>query len=69
MAPNSYYPAGPVDMARPGNYQMSADMRASPPENDMMLDSKNKYECSFCGKGFLRPSALKVHDFLAFQVQ
>jgi len=56
-------------MARPGNYQMSADTRASPPENDMMLDSKNKYECSFCGKGFLRPSALKVHDFLAFQVQ
>ncbi|KAF9071657.1 hypothetical protein BDP27DRAFT_1175151, partial [Rhodocollybia butyracea] len=20
-----------------------------------------KYECSYCGKGFLRPSALKIH--------
>ncbi|THV05124.1 hypothetical protein K435DRAFT_137676 [Dendrothele bispora CBS 962.96] len=23
--------------------------------------SKPKYECSYCGKGFLRPSALKIH--------
>ncbi|KAJ3763570.1 hypothetical protein EV360DRAFT_2312, partial [Lentinula raphanica] len=32
-----------------------------PHASDESQSKTNKYECRYCGKGFLRPSALKIH--------
>ncbi|KAJ3737477.1 hypothetical protein DFJ43DRAFT_1135271 [Lentinula guzmanii] len=36
-------------------------MTGQRPHADESQSKANKYECRYCGKGFLRPSALKIH--------
>ncbi|KAF9268646.1 hypothetical protein L218DRAFT_940521 [Marasmius fiardii PR-910] len=48
-----------------GQHFSAQAMRYSHPDQEISLEeqgsTKAKYECSYCGKGFLRPSALRIH--------
>ncbi|KAJ7163585.1 hypothetical protein C8R43DRAFT_1123189 [Mycena crocata] len=42
-------------------YQPSGMAGFAPPDASMSAAGPSKYECSYCGKGFSRPSSLKIH--------
>ncbi|KAJ7282999.1 hypothetical protein C8J57DRAFT_1297240 [Mycena rebaudengoi] len=42
-------------------YQASGLVGFGPPEASTSATSLSKYECNYCGKGFTRPSSLKIH--------
>lgn len=52
----------PVPMEYPTSApKMNQPVSRSASAHDTAEDlSRGKYECNYCGKGFLRPSALKV---------
>ncbi|KAJ7496021.1 hypothetical protein B0H11DRAFT_2001533 [Mycena galericulata] len=42
-------------------YQSSGMAGFVPPDSSTSAGGPSKYECSYCGKGFSRPSSLKIH--------
>ncbi|KAJ6594153.1 hypothetical protein B0H19DRAFT_1056498 [Mycena capillaripes] len=42
-------------------YQPSGMAGFAPPDASTSAAGPSKYECSYCGKGFSRPSSLKIH--------
>ncbi|KAJ7683240.1 hypothetical protein B0H17DRAFT_1205296 [Mycena rosella] len=42
-------------------YQSSGMAGFAPPDVSMSIGGPTKYECSYCGKGFSRPSSLRIH--------
>ncbi|KAJ6500073.1 hypothetical protein C8R47DRAFT_1211645 [Mycena vitilis] len=42
-------------------YQQPGMAAFAPPEASTSVAGPSKYECSYCGKGFTRPSSLKIH--------
>jgi hypothetical protein len=62
--PIARYPAsGPVLAERP-----PAPSHHASPEDTPATSSLSKYECSYCGKTFNRPSSLKVLLYLIFSL-
>jgi hypothetical protein len=45
-------------------YQSSGMAGFAPPDALTSAAGPSKYECSYCGKGFSRPSSLKVRSYL-----
>ncbi|KAJ7747376.1 hypothetical protein B0H16DRAFT_1726140 [Mycena metata] len=42
-------------------FQSSGMVGFAPPDASLSAIGPTKYECSYCGKGFSRPSSLKIH--------
>ncbi|KAJ7772605.1 hypothetical protein DFH07DRAFT_953069 [Mycena maculata] len=42
-------------------YQSSGLVGFAPPDASSSAGGPSKYECSYCGKGFSRPSSLRIH--------
>ncbi|KAI3618913.1 c2h2 conidiation transcription factor [Moniliophthora roreri] len=53
-------PGGSEGRGAGANHYQSQSRRTSTSEEEDSGAPKAKYECSYCGKGFLRPSALKI---------
>ena len=67
VPPHQCYPPSSASRATPGGYQYARSMTTSYSGSSVISSglvalepSSSKYECPYCGKGFTRPSSLRV---------